>query len=409
MVDELLLEEDFFRRPLRPEDLDFLEFDQPITDTNFDALCCLMTQRALLSINEADEIRLPLRASVEALKDWRSFYDPALRETAHAFRPDLEAYAFDHLNNGRALNVGADLENWLLEAERFWRNEIETLDRCGYRRDGVEFLLVQTVPLWASVPISDLIPASPEFLEADRALERTAHDLGLRTGRHSYWQFYLPGSLAIANFLRRLHRSALTLSEYAGALLTAQTERLALKLALEPADEARSRSLASKTAQHGATVREHLQSHLGSDVIAAIRAGAGQTANLVELTRAGVSDQLSWISDLSWSQTAARQIYAMIDRVAPDIDRDTFVEPREMCSTTHVHDEHRLVVIESGEMVFWGNIAMRHQMGPGDMILVPVNRLHGSTVISESCTYHQPIIPPEWRPDIPAWRDARLR
>jgi hypothetical protein len=40
-------------------------------------------------------------------------------------------------------------------------------------------------------------------------------------------------------------------------------------------------------------------------------------------------------------------------------------------------------------------------MGPGDMILVPKGRLHGSTVLSESCTYHQPIIPDDWEETVP--------
>jgi quercetin dioxygenase-like cupin family protein len=67
-----------------------------------------------------------------------------------------------------------------------------------------------------------------------------------------------------------------------------------------------------------------------------------------------------------------------------------------MCSTTHVHDDHRLVVIESGNMVFWGNLGMTLRLAPGEMVLVPEGRLHGSTIESDECTYHQPIIPDAW-------------
>lgn len=67
-----------------------------------------------------------------------------------------------------------------------------------------------------------------------------------------------------------------------------------------------------------------------------------------------------------------------------------------MCSTTHVHNDHRLVVIESGQMVFWGNLGMKLRLQPGEMILVPQGRLHGSSVESDECTYHQPIIPDDW-------------
>lgn len=97
---------------------------------------------------------------------------------------------------------------------------------------------------------------------------------------------------------------------------------------------------------------------------------------------------------------AYREMASRIDRrihaECPNIDRETFVEPREMCSTTHVHDDHRLVVIESGDMVFWANLGMKLRLAPGEMVLVPEGRLHGSSIESPVCTYHQPIIPEEW-------------
>ncbi len=71
-----------------------------------------------------------------------------------------------------------------------------------------------------------------------------------------------------------------------------------------------------------------------------------------------------------------------------------------MCSTTHVHNDHRLVTIETGVMHFWGNLGMRLEMNRGDMVLIPDGRLHGSTVLFAECTYHQPIIPDEWVRDV---------
>ncbi|MEK6297165.1 MAG: peptide synthetase, partial [Paraburkholderia tropica] len=52
--------------------------------------------------------------------------------------------------------------------------------------------------------------------------------------------------------------------------------------------------------------------------------------------------------------------------------------------------------IQEGEMLFWGNLGMQLQMFEGDMVLIPDGRLHGSTVTSSECTYHQPIIPDDW-------------
>ena len=46
--------------------------------------------------------------------------------------------------------------------------------------------------------------------------------------------------------------------------------------------------------------------------------------------------------------------------------------------------------------LFWGNLGMTLRLAPGEMVLVPEGRLHGSTIESDECTYHQPIIPDAW-------------
>jgi hypothetical protein len=52
-------------------------------------------------------------------------------------------------------------------------------------------------------------------------------------------------------------------------------------------------------------------------------------------------------------------------------------------------------MVERGEMHFWNNVTHKIDLHEGDKVLIPVSRLHGSTVLSGECTYHQPIIPEE--------------
>lgn len=40
-------------------------------------------------------------------------------------------------------------------------------------------------------------------------------------------------------------------------------------------------------------------------------------------------------------------------------------------------------------------MGQRIALREGDKLLIPLSRLHGSVVLSGSCTYHQPIIPEE--------------
>ena len=44
-------------------------------------------------------------------------------------------------------------------------------------------------------------------------------------------------------------------------------------------------------------------------------------------------------------------------------------------------------------MHFWNNVGPKIALRTGDAVLIPQGRLHGSTVLSGECTYHQPIIP----------------
>ncbi|MFB9832657.1 hypothetical protein [Actinoallomurus acaciae] len=54
-----------------------------------------------------------------------------------------------------------------------------------------------------------------------------------------------------------------------------------------------------------------------------------------------------------------------------------------------------MVMIEVGQMHFWNNVTHQIKLEQGDKLLIPLGRLHGSVVLSGSCTYHQPIIPEE--------------
>jgi hypothetical protein len=130
--------------------------------------------------------------------------------------------------------------------------------------------------------------------------------------------------------------------------------------------------------------------------VRSLQAGFALGREVTDSAFRDLAAQLNWLSNIDTFLTAATLLTTRIDLEWPDIDRDTFIEPREMCSTTHVHNDHRLVTVETGDMIFWGHPDMELELTVGDKVLIPAGRLHGSTVTSESCTYHQPIIPEQW-------------
>jgi mannose-6-phosphate isomerase-like protein (cupin superfamily) len=105
--------------------------------------------------------------------------------------------------------------------------------------------------------------------------------------------------------------------------------------------------------------------------------------------------QFSWINAMPGYVEKARRLHRAINEHSIEVELDTFIESWEECSTTHVHDDDRLLVIESGQMHFWNCFGRKHEFRPGDMTFIPKHRLHGSVVLSGECVYHQPVITPE--------------
>jgi mannose-6-phosphate isomerase-like protein (cupin superfamily) len=424
MVEELELDEDFYRRPLRPEDLSFISFATPVTADTVARLPSLASQRMLLCINELQICRLPRDGRAESFAEYARFYGDASQVLGARVRPFLENFAFDYVCGDE---IKAELKACTTALEalcdeelKFWTEHFSRLREASYLQEGLRFMLIQK---WGLAPskqsafakatalgdfdglaLADRPRLDREQADANIAARLAAH-CGVTKREHSYWQFYLSTSLGECNLLHALASRPDRALAFWGAAFAAEGASIAFhKLVRDAAQEL---GLAeSKAREPGAEMAEWLarseralmavSERYGARGVHAVAAGISVAAAQARSARANLGAQLRWLSSVEKYRDLAKSISARIEAECPDIDRETFVEPREMCSTTHVHDDHRLVVIESGKMVFWGNLGMKLRLEPGEMVLVPEGRLHGSSIESEECTYHQPIIPDEW-------------
>ena len=424
-VEELVLNDDFHRRPLRPEDFEFLKFMKPVRADNVSRLPALASNRTLLSIYELDVLRAPQGREPEDWQRFADFYRDDVRTLGAQIAPFLEAYAFSYLSTdadpSRGLAAAGEQLGRIVDAElSFWSAVFERLMRNDYLEEGLRFIMVQR---WALAPTKrrtlaqanasgffatlphDAQPVLHGGFPDDGLLERVAAACGVTGQQHAYWQFYLPTSTAKCNLLSALGRRPSSAFAFTGAAFAAQAEWLAFGLALEracvhlqpagkrPADAG---ALKAELVSRAERALAHVAEHHGPLAYAQALQGLDAGDKLAERGRWDLGEQLRWLSAIERYCGFARQISTRIDAECPNIDRETFVEPHEMCSTTHVHNDHRLVTIEEGEMLFWGNVGMQLKMNRGDMVLIPDGRLHGSTVVSGECTYHQPIIPDDW-------------
>jgi len=424
-VEELVLDEDFHRRPLRPEDFSFITFGKAVMPETVARLPFLATQRLLLSINEAAVVRFPPRDNERVWAEFGGFYSPETRNLGERIRPFLEDFAFEFLSGNQTGHSTSTLiealETTMMEEGRFWGQIFGRLVSRRYVEEGTRFALIQN---WSLVTTKRLAfaraqasgffdlaepqdrPSLEGTIPGDDAIRELAARCDLLKREHSYWQFYLSTSMARCNLLHALARRPDRPLAFLGAAFDAEAHWLAFGCFIGQAREYLDLDGAGRNIDLEAALedlRQRFRSTLnavevrfGPAGLAEVAKGLSASRTLGESARADLRAQLHWLSAVEEFRMFAKDIDRRINAECPDIDRETFVEPKEMCSTTHVHDDHRLVVIETGNMVFWGNLGMKLKLKPGEMVLVPEGRLHGSSIESDECTYHQPIIPEAW-------------
>lgn len=419
---ELVNDSNSFRRPVRPDDLDFLDYSTELPVEDVGNLSWLLGHRMLLNAYETDLLFLPEAEGSASWTDSRSFYSPENRLLAELARPVLEHHLFSFLEqpvDGSEL-AGSLVDHVVAEAERLGRQDRvgDVIRALQDPAAAARFQLIQLSAMAASRAAAfgrgglgdDAgVGVTGWFLdvfEQERrrlpTLRELMLDCDLSDGPRAYWQFYLGSTLASATYLHRVCRDRAQLFEAIGALVH--------HIATQPVLSAHYGALLEVTLGVGTPyfdqtplatgqLRTHVEAivcpllaRYGDDFAVGCRRGFDAAARLASIAEDDVVIQVSWVDQLELYKAKGNAIRRHIRDQRIDVDLDTFVESCEETSTTHVHDDHRLVVIERGEMRFWNNIGATIPLSTGDAILIPKGRLHGSTVLSGECTYHQPII-----------------
>jgi hypothetical protein len=429
-AEELVNAENPFRRPVRPDDLGFLDYGKPIGSEPVQGLRALLGHRMLRNIHDADRALLlpPGGPGSAAWADAEHFYSAANLARGRAAAPILRRCLFAFLEDTAALAEAGERPPSPFDADRV-AAAYERARELGAQvtaavaasadpESATRFVLLQTSITRAVAPdaaarllpgdYDDVHPTLHPFLadvaergrQAADTLRRTFAAAGLSPAPTAYWQFLLGSSLALGNFASYLGDSRADVAPLLGALAWWEIEEAATgttRAALfhrawgtpEQVPGAEPKALAQRidavlaplVARHGTLAR------------AGFDRGFAQARRLAELWTVDLVTQVTWADRIDEHMVLAEKLSAHIDRERIEVDLDTFVETAEETSTTHVHDDHRLVIIESGKMHFWNNAGHRIALSTGDKLLIPAHRLHGSVVLSGVCTYHQPIIP----------------
>ncbi|KXV61142.1 hypothetical protein AD948_02760 [Acetobacter senegalensis] len=433
VVEELVLKGDFYRRPLRPEDLEFLPFGKPVRRNTYRRLPFFAAQRILFCINDTRTAVLPVPATAEKFAAFDAFYSEKVQVLGTSIQGFLEDFSFDFTSvdepTADKAEIIAQLDGLLRDEGALWGKLARMIRSRNYLIDGMRCSLIQMWSLLDTKRVAlaraaasgyfswlpeELRPELSSEFPGDALLGDIARQCGVDGAAHSYWQFYLSTSLGSCNFLNALARRPDRALDLCGAAFAASAQWIAFGCligqvagdfgyddpkALSDLSDVTTVELVSRFEKMLTQVEEKF----GTEGLLRVSRGLSAAVRLAECARDNLHDQLAWLSSAEEHLRLAHVITERINAECPDIDRETFVEPRDMCSTTHVHSDHRLVTVESGNMVFWGNPFMEVRLAPGDMILIPEGRLHGSSIESDECVYHQPIIPDEWITSLSNW------
>jgi len=408
-VSELTDSSEGFRRPLRPEDLSFLKL-AAIDDDNASSLCALACNRALSCIYEqSTTARLPSSSDPVAWQDCARFYGHASALLGESIRPSLVELVFGGLDAtvpADRARPRADSLLRLFEERRAEERRIRALAE-GAPRSAEILRMAWLQHLEASRGAlqaferafarglfgESLAPLLVELRARVSALAPNYERLGLSPATRAHFQFCLPTTLAQINYNHSVVHSPCTVVHAVASLLYTLLAQRAFEhcfssQAPRQSDEAFARQLTAAWESSA----QGLSHRFGGDATLEIAKGLSLCRALQIRSDRDRSSQFEWLAHFEQYAELGQGINRLISDGELVVDRETFVEPREMCSTTHVHDDHRLVVIESGVMVFWAAPGMRVTAERGEVLLVPKGRLHGSSIESEECVYHQPIL-----------------
>jgi hypothetical protein len=417
-----------YRRQLRPQVLDYLDFTEPLRREQVLTYSGLAVQRLLTTIYEADLMFLPSAGLADKWTDFTRFYNPTNRALGEMIRPALERHAFGFLDTEVEVSGGwtsQSLEAFLRDLQRREPSgpspAEQAIEKSSDPQRAARMWLVQFAPDFlseASPMIRNVLghygPAQSEWFKIiideygygvhetkhSRLFENTMTSVGLRADLHHYWQYYLNSSLLMNNYFHYLGKNHELFFRYLGALYYTETTlvdfcRRAVDL-LERVfpGEADTRYFSEHVhidQHHGRMALEKLilpvVDACGPTVIPEIVRGFEEFQVVAQIADDDFAAQIAWMDggpefkklhDPVWKNVENGRVTAPIAHL---------VEPRGELSNTHCHDGDELCHIVSGTMRFVSGLDSYQILEAGEGTVIQRNRLHGAIIESEECVY----------------------
>jgi mannose-6-phosphate isomerase-like protein (cupin superfamily) len=425
---EWVVDDNPYRRQLRPQVLPYLDFSRPQRRDEVLDYTNLAAQRLLTSIYEADLMFLPKSGLADKWQDMQSYYNPGNRALGELIRPALESFTFSFLDDEVEVSgkwTKESLNEFLGELNKRDRSRplpaFTAIQKSADPQRAARMWLIQLAPDFlseASPMIRNVLghygAAQSEWFKIiideygygvhdtkhSTLFEELLHSVGMRSDLHHYWQFYLSSSLLLNNYFHYLGKNHELFFRYLGALYYTETtlvefcEQAADMLREVFGDEIDVRYFTEHVhidTHHGRMALEKLimpivEQH-GDVVIPEIIRGFEEFQVLAEIADNDFIAQIDWMDNGARNKELHEPAWETISSGRLTVPIAHLVEPRGELSNTHCHDGDELCHIVSGTMKFVAGFDSHQILEAGQGTVIHRNRLHGAIIESEECVY----------------------
>ncbi|PHM44771.1 cupin [Xenorhabdus mauleonii] len=421
-------EELYWGRRLRPHVVKFLNFKNPLKKENLNEYSAFAANRILFAMNEVDFLMLP--NSGEDIDLLGKRYNTTKSAEAYIGMPYLEKYLFSFLDDDIKIS-----EHWskaqVKEYFYSFENDIRTIKTLPSSEVilnsknpelAAKDFLVQLCPdfLIESSPMARYAPGNYGQLSSSlfkviidelgygchnskhsTLFENTLNSVGLSSEPHKYWQYYLNGSLLLANYYNSITRNKNNFFKYIGAIYLAETGfiqsckiwKKCLETALPGIDTKYFSEHHHIDVDHSRMVLENLVmpaiDKYGNYAAREIIRGFEEARLISDIADSDFVKQTLWKDSAEDYVNIYKKIWPDVKNAANngDIPLANLDEPLGELSITHSHDKDELCHVIEGQMEFLNGFGKSTMLGPGDGIIIEHNRLHGALIHSENCKY----------------------
>lgn len=428
-LEHWVIQDNPYCRPIRPQDLTSINFNQPLRKSEALNYSGLAAQRMLINIYESDFVFLPSSGFPAKKADFDLFYSNQNRLLGEWIRPTLEAHVFGFLS--REVNISGQ---WSIEALKayLWslveeHEQSESaiaaaiLKSTEPQKAAISFLIqVASDFLSESSPAARIVlgtygPMLSEMFkiiidEYGYGVHKTKHssifeetmvNCGLSPHVHAYWQFYLSSWLGLINYFHLLSRNHSNFFKFIGVLFYTEatlghTCRLWSKMMKSVFGSSFNTLYFDEHTHidqhHGRMMFENLLipaiTKYGDIIIEDIVRGIEEYRLLQEIADTDFIAQVRWFSQIETYKSQAQDIYQKIQNQELKYQQETFVKPADELSVTRTYDTDQLLVVESGTLDLVIGHLQATRLHANEGIIIPRNRLSGSKSGADGCIYH---------------------